>query len=56
MKIASNWKDFKVIATSNGEKLEQWDKYFVLRPDPQVIWKNDINLFYTNTWYNSICT
>ncbi len=38
MKIANDWKDFEVISTSNGEKLEKWGKYFLLRPDPQVIW------------------
>ena len=41
MKIAKDWLDFKVIATSNGEKLEQWDNVYVLRPDPQVIWKGE---------------
>lgn len=39
MKIAKDWKDFKVISTSNGEKLEKWADVTVLRPDPQVIWK-----------------
>lgn len=38
MKIAPNWKDYKVIATGDGEKLERWGKYTFLRPDPQVIW------------------
>ena len=39
MKIASDWVDYKVIATGNGEKLEKWCEYTLLRPDPQVIWK-----------------
>lgn len=38
MWIADNWKDYEVIDTSNGEKLERWGKYNLLRPDPQVIW------------------
>lgn len=38
MWIADNWKDYEVIDTSNGEKLERWGKYILLRPDPQVIW------------------
>ena len=38
MKIASDWKDYQVIATGDGEKLERWGKYVLLRPDPQVIW------------------
>lgn len=38
MKIATDWKDYEVIATGDGEKLEKWGKYTLLRPDPQVIW------------------
>jgi 23S rRNA (cytosine1962-C5)-methyltransferase len=41
MWIANNWKDYEVIDTSDGEKLERWGKYTLLRPDPQVIWKTD---------------
>ena len=39
MWIADNWKDYTVIDTSDGEKLERWGKYTLVRPDPQVIWK-----------------
>jgi 23S rRNA (cytosine1962-C5)-methyltransferase len=38
MWIANGWKDYEVIDTSNGEKLERWGRYILLRPDPQVIW------------------
>ena len=38
MWIAENWKDYEVIDTSCGEKLERWKDYILLRPDPQVIW------------------
>lgn len=38
MWIANNWKDYEVIDTSGGEKLERWGDYILLRPDPQVIW------------------
>ena len=38
MWVADNWKDYEVIDTSEGEKLERWGKYILLRPDPQVIW------------------
>ena len=41
MWIADNWKDYEVIDTSSGEKLERWDKYLLIRPDPQVIWNTD---------------
>ena len=39
MWIADNWKDYTVVDTSDGEKLEYWGKYSLIRPDPQVIWK-----------------
>lgn len=38
MWIADNWKDYEVLDTSNGEKLERWGNYILVRPDPQVIW------------------
>ena len=38
MWIADRWKDYQVIDSSCGEKLERWDKYTLVRPDPQVIW------------------
>ena len=38
MWIADNWKDYEVLDTSNGEKLERWGDYILVRPDPQVIW------------------
>lgn len=39
MKIADDWQDYKIIATSDGYKLENWKGVVLLRPDPQVIWK-----------------
>ncbi len=41
MWIADNWKDYEVIDTSRGEKLERWGKYLLVRPDPQVIWNTE---------------
>ena len=41
MWIADNWKDYTILDTSSGEKLELWGKYSLIRPDPQVIWKSD---------------
>lgn len=38
MWAAKNWKDYEVLDTSGGEKLERWGNYILLRPDPQVIW------------------
>ena len=41
MWIADKWKDYTVLDTSSGEKLERWGKYTLVRPDPQVIWFTD---------------
>lgn len=38
MWIADHWKDYEVLDTSGGEKLERWGNYLLVRPDPQVIW------------------
>ncbi len=38
MWVAENWKDYEVLDTSRGEKLERWGDYLLVRPDPQVIW------------------
>ncbi len=38
MWLADGWKDYEVIDTSTGEKLERWGEYILVRPDPQVIW------------------
>ena len=38
MKFSNEWKDFEIIASGGGEKLERWGHVFLLRPDPQAIW------------------
>lgn len=38
MFVADGWKGYEVLDASEGEKLERWGKYILLRPDPQVIW------------------
>ena len=40
MWIADKWKDYELLDTSDGERLERWGKYILVRPDPQIIWKN----------------
>ena len=44
MKINKEWKDYQILATSDGMKLERWKDVYLLRPDPQVIWKTEKNL------------
>ena len=40
MNIANNWKDYEILDMANGEKLEKWGNVILIRPDPQIIWKN----------------
>ena len=39
MRTADGWKDYTLIDCSDGERLERWGGYVLIRPDPQVIWK-----------------
>ncbi len=39
MNLANNWKDYEIIDMANGEKLERWGGITLIRPDPQIIWK-----------------
>ena len=38
MLTASEWKDYEVLDTGDGEKLERWREFILRRPDPQAIW------------------
>lgn len=59
MKVATGWKDFEVLATGDGEKIEKWGQVVLMRPDPQIIWgdfddkfaklKNKINARYNRS-------
>ena len=48
MWIADRWNDYEVIDCSEGEKLEHWGPYTLLRPDPQVIWNTPKT---NNSWH-----
>ena len=45
IRLAEGWKDYAVIATGDGYKLERWGEVTLLRPDPQVIWGAQRDLF-----------
>jgi 23S rRNA (cytosine1962-C5)-methyltransferase len=40
MFINEYWKDYELLDATNGERLERWGKYILIRPDPQVIWNS----------------
>lgn len=49
MILTDGWKDYEVIDTGEGEKLERWGNYILRRPDAQVVWpKNG----YSDKWNN----
>ena len=47
MNIANEWKDYEILDMANGEKLERWGNIYLIRPDPQIIWKDKS---YPNKW------
>ncbi|MBR5543712.1 MAG: class I SAM-dependent methyltransferase [Oscillospiraceae bacterium] len=40
MWIAKNFSDYNVIDCGDGEKLERWGDYYLVRPEPQAIWSS----------------
>ena len=38
------WKDYQILATGDGLKLERWKDVYLLRPDPQVIWPAQMDM------------
>lgn len=38
MRLATDWKDYEILDLYNGEKVERWGEFTLIRPDPQVIW------------------
>ncbi len=40
MWYSENWREYELLDASDGERLERWGKYILVRPDPQIIWKN----------------
>ena len=39
MRVANGWKQYRILDTSQLEKLENWHGVTLVRPDPQIIWK-----------------
>ena len=40
MIISDKWNDYEILDMANGEKLERWGNIILIRPDPQIIWKD----------------
>lgn len=41
MRAAKDFKDYELLDSSNGEKLERFGNIVLIRPDPQIIWKTE---------------
>lgn len=39
MWISDKWQDYELIDASDGQRLERWGQYTLVRPDPQVLWR-----------------
>lgn len=40
MRKSEDWQDYRLIDASDGQRLEKWGNITLVRPDPQIIWKN----------------
>lgn len=50
MRYSEDLKDYELLDMADGEKLERWGDYILIRPDPQIIWKNKTN---PSLWKNA---
>ena len=37
--MSDGWRDYALIDCGGGERLERWGEYFLVRPDPQAVWR-----------------
>ncbi|MCQ2462247.1 MAG: class I SAM-dependent methyltransferase [Clostridia bacterium] len=50
MRYTKEWKDYELLDSSDGERLERWGNITLVRPDPQVIWKTQKD---NQLWYKA---
>ena len=41
MRLSDKWKDYELIDTSDGERLERWGDIILIRPDPKMVWSSE---------------
>ena len=41
MWCSDNWSEYQLLDANDGERLEKWGNYVLVRPDPQIIWKGE---------------
>lgn len=54
MWLADNWRDYRLIDSRSGEKLEYWGKQLLRRPDPQAVWTDTSSPLWNkaDAWYH----
>ena len=52
MLLAKDFNDYEIISMSEGEKLERWGDYYLLRPDPEIIWKDNLDKTLVHAHYH----
>lgn len=43
MQTTNNWKEYELLDSGNGEKLEKWGNFTLSRPDPLAIWPKTLS-------------
>lgn len=38
---SENWLDYELLDACDGERLERWGEYILIRPDPQILWSGE---------------
>ncbi|MDR0840793.1 MAG: class I SAM-dependent methyltransferase [Christensenellaceae bacterium] len=41
MYLSDAWEDYQILDAGDGNKLERWGEFTLLRPDPQAVWPMD---------------
>ncbi|MDR1117216.1 MAG: class I SAM-dependent methyltransferase [Oscillospiraceae bacterium] len=41
MWLSDRWRDYELVDCGGGERLERWGGIYLVRPDPQAIWKSE---------------
>ncbi|MEG2348039.1 MAG: class I SAM-dependent methyltransferase [Clostridia bacterium] len=43
MRYSTKFKDYELLDMADGNKLEKWGQYILIRPDPQIVWKEKMH-------------
>ena len=52
MLLVKDFNDYEIISMSEGEKLERWGDFYLLRPDPEIIWQDKLDKSLAHAYYH----